>query len=50
MMFMIKCNLTFSTCYANFIAVSGHARHVNPVVGALNNAGSVIVIVNSAFC
>ena len=50
MMFTIKCNLTFSMTL-NFIAVSlAMLGMLNPVVGALvHNAGSVIVIVNSAF-
>lgn len=50
MMFMIKCNLTFSMTL-NFIAVSlAMLGMLTPVVGALvHNAGSVIVIVNSAF-
>ena len=49
-MFKIKCNLTFSMTL-NFIAVSlAMLGMLNPVVGALvHNAGSVIVIVNSAF-
>lgn len=50
MMFTIKCNLTFSMTL-NFIAVAlAMLGMLNPVVGALvHNAGSVIVIVNSAF-
>ena len=50
MMFTIKCNLTFSMTL-NFIAVAlAMLGILNPVVGALvHNAGSVIVIVNSAF-
>ena len=50
MMFTIKCNLTFSMTL-NFIAiVLAITGILNPVVGALvHNAGSVIVIVNSAF-
>lgn len=50
MMFTIKCNLTFSMTL-NFIAVAlAMVGILNPVVGALvHNAGSVIVIVNSAF-
>ncbi len=50
MMLTIKCNLTFSMAL-NFIAVVlAIAGILNPVVGALvHNAGSVIVIVNSAF-
>lgn len=50
MMFTIKCNLTFSMTL-NFIAVAlAMVGMLNPVVGALvHNAGSVIVIVNSAF-
>lgn len=50
MMFTIKCNLTFSMTL-NFVAVSlAMLGMLNPVVGALvHNAGSVIVIVNSAF-
>lgn len=50
MMFTIKCNLTFSMTL-NFIAVAlAMFGILNPVVGALvHNAGSVIVIVNSAF-
>ncbi len=50
MMLTIKCNLTFSMAL-NFIAVVlAISGILNPVVGALvHNAGSVIVIVNSAF-
>lgn len=50
MMLTIKCNLTFSMTL-NFIAIVLAITGVlNPVVGALvHNAGSVIVIVNSAF-
>lgn len=50
MMFTIKCNLTFSMTL-NFIAVAlAMFGILNPVVGALvHNAGSVIVIANSAF-
>lgn len=50
MMFTIKCNLTFSMTL-NFIAVAlAMFGILNPVIGALvHNAGSVIVIVNSAF-
>ena len=50
MMFTIRCNLTFSMTL-NFIAVAlAMFGILNPVVGALvHNAGSVIVIVNSAF-
>ena len=50
MMFTIKCNLTFSMTL-NFIAiVLAITGILNPVVGALvHNAGSVLVIVNSAF-
>ncbi len=50
MMFTIKCNLTFSMTL-NFVAVALAVLGVlNPVIGALvHNAGSVIVIVNSAF-
>lgn len=50
MMFTIKCNMTFSMAL-NFIAIVLAITGVlNPVVGALvHNAGSVIVIVNSAF-
>lgn len=50
MMITIKCNLTFSMTLnfiAIFLAITGI---LNPVIGALvHNAGSVIVIVNSAF-
>jgi heavy metal translocating P-type ATPase len=50
MMKVIKCNLTFSMTLnflAIILAISGW---LNPVVGALvHNAGSVLVIVNSAF-
>ena len=49
MMFTIKCNLTFSMALnfaAIILAITGI---LNPVVGALvHNAGSVLVIVNSA--
>lgn len=50
MMFIIKCNLTFSMAL-NFISiVLAITGILNPVVGALvHNAGSVFVIVNSAF-
>ena len=50
MMITIKCNLTFSMTL-NFIAIILAITGVlNPVVGALvHNAGSVIVIINSAF-
>lgn len=50
MMITIKCNLTFSmtlNVIAIILAITGI---LNPVIGALvHNAGSVIVIVNSAF-
>ena len=50
MMVTIKCNLTFSMTLnfiAIFLAITGI---LNPIVGALvHNAGSVLVIVNSAF-
>ncbi len=50
MMITIKCNLTFSmtlNVIAIILAITGV---LNPVVGALvHNAGSVIVILNSAF-
>ena len=50
MMITIKCNLTFSMTL-NFVAiVLAMTGILNPVVGALvHNAGSVLVIVNSAF-
>ena len=50
MMAVIKCNLTFSMTL-NFVAIVLAATGVlNPVVGALvHNAGSVLVIINSAF-
>lgn len=50
MMTTIKCNLTFSMTL-NFIAiVLAITGILNPIVGALvHNAGSVMVIVNSAF-
>ena len=50
MMFTIKCNLTFSMTL-NFLAIILAITGIlNPVVGALvHNAGSVLVIVNSAF-
>ena len=50
MMTTIKCNLTFSMVL-NFIAIILAIRGtLNPVVGALvHNAGSVLVIINSAF-
>ena len=50
MMITIKCNLTFSMTL-NFVAiVLAITGILNPVVGALvHNAGSVLVIVNSAF-
>lgn len=50
MMFTIKCNLSFSMGL-NFLAiVLAITGILNPVVGALvHNAGSVLVIINSAF-
>lgn len=50
MMRTIKCNLTFSMAL-NFLAiVLAISGVLNPVVGALvHNAGSVLVIINSAF-
>lgn len=50
MMLTIRCNLTFSMTL-NFLAIALAIPGVlNPVVGALvHNAGSVLVIVNSAF-
>ena len=50
MMTTIKCNLTFSMGL-NFVAVIlAVTGTLNPVVGALvHNAGSVLVIINSAF-
>lgn len=50
MMFTIKCNLTFSMTL-NFIAIIlAMTGILNPIVGALvHNAGSVVVIINSAF-
>lgn len=50
MMTTIKCNLTFSMTL-NFLAIIlAMTGILNPVVGALvHNAGSVMVIVNSAF-
>ena len=50
MMRVIKCNLTFSMTL-NFVAiVLAITGILNPVVGALvHNAGSVFVIINSAF-
>ena len=50
MMVTIKCNLTFSMTL-NFIAIIlAMTGFLNPVVGALvHNAGSVFVIINSAF-
>lgn len=50
MMVTIKCNLTFSMTL-NFIAIIlAMTGILNPVVGALvHNAGSILVIVNSAF-
>lgn len=50
MMITIKCNLTFSMTL-NFIAITLAITGVlNPVIGALvHNAGSVLVIINSAF-
>ena len=50
MMVTIKCNMTFSMAL-NFLAIALAISGVlNPVVGALvHNAGSVLVIVNSAF-
>ena len=50
MMMTIKCNLIFSLSL-NFLAILLAITGVlNPVVGALvHNAGSVVVIINSAF-
>lgn len=50
MMVTIKCNLTFSMTL-NFVSIILAITGIlNPVVGALvHNAGSVIVIINSAF-
>ena len=50
MMLTIRCNLTFSMTL-NFVAiVLAITGILNPVVGALvHNAGSVLVIINSAF-
>ncbi len=50
MMLTIRCNLTFSMTL-NFVAiVLAITGILNPVVGALvHNAGSVFVILNSAF-
>lgn len=50
MMITIKCNLTFSMTL-NFIAIALAITGIlNPVIGALvHNAGSVLVIINSAF-
>ena len=50
MMVTIKCNLTFSMAL-NFAAILLAITGVlNPVVGALvHNAGSVVVIIHSAF-
>ena len=50
MMGTIRCNMTFSMVL-NFVAILlAMAGILNPVVGALvHNAGSVLVIVNSAF-
>ena len=50
MMTVIRCNLTFSMVL-NFLAVFlAMAGLLNPVMGALvHNAGSVLVILNSAF-
>ena len=50
MMLTIRCNLSFSLLL-NFVAiVLAITGILNPVVGALvHNAGSILVIVNSAF-
>ena len=50
MMVIIRCNLSFSMLL-NFVAIILAITGVlNPVVGALvHNAGSVFVIINSAF-
>ena len=50
MMTTIKCNLTFSMTL-NFVAIAlAISGILNPVIGALvHNAGSVLVIINSAF-
>lgn len=49
MMFIIKCNLSFSMGL-NFLAIILAITGIlNPVAGALvHNAGSVVVIINSA--
>ena len=50
MMRTIKCNLTFSMTLNAIAIVLAITGILNPVVGALvHNAGSVIVIINSAF-
>lgn len=50
MMFVIKCNLTFSMTLNVIAIVLAITGILNPVVGALvHNAGSVFVIINSAF-
>ena len=50
MMTTIKCNLAFSMSL-NFLAIALAINGtLNPVIGALvHNAGSVLVIINSAF-
>lgn len=50
MMRTIKCNLTFSMTLNVIAIVLAITGILNPVVGALvHNAGSVMVIINSAF-
>ena len=50
MMRTIKCNLTFSMTLNAIAIVLAITGILNPVVGALvHNAGSVMVIINSAF-
>lgn len=50
MMVIIKCNLTFSMTLNLAAVILAAAGVLNPVIGELvHNAGSVIVMINSAF-
>ena len=50
MMVVIRCNLTFSMALNFLSIILAMTGLLNPILGALvHNAGSVLVIVNSAF-
>ena len=50
MMITIKCNMAFSMALNFFAVVLAITVELNPAVGALvHNAGSVLIIINSAF-